>query len=82
MLYDVPSVVVFNDVPSGSLDLRLPLIPRMCSSTLRGYQTLLRNWVVIKVTFGFAMKHVMGYEQSRWNLPLLITGEISLGPSR
>lgn len=82
MSYDVPSVVVFNDVPSGSLDLRLPLISRMCSNTLRGYQTLLRNWVVIKVTFGFAMKHVVECEQSRWDLPLLITGEISLGPSK
>lgn len=82
MLFVVPSVVVLCDIPSGSLDLRSSLILRMCNSTLRGCQTLLRNWVVIKVAFGYVMKHVVGCERSRRNLPLLITGEISLGPSR
>ena len=34
------------------------------------HQTLLRNWVVIKVVFGFAKKHAVRHGQSRWDLPL------------
>ena len=53
----------------------------MCSDLLRGHQTLLRNWAVIKVTFGFVMKHALRHGQSRWDLPLSEKREISLGPS-
>ena len=53
----------------------------MCSSTLWGYQTLLRNWVVIKVAFRYAMKHA---EECDWSdmgfAPPNITGEMSLAP--
>ena len=42
-----------------------------------------RNWVVIKVAFGFAMKHA---EECDWSdmgfAPPNITGEMSLGPSK
>ena len=62
------------------LNLRLPLIPRMCSGILWGCQMLFRNWVVIKVVFGFVIKHVVGYEQSRWNLPLFDNGRYISGP--
>ena len=37
----------------------------MCSDLLSGYQTLLRNWVVIKVAFGFVMKHALRHGQSK-----------------
>ena len=47
---------------------------------LRSHQTLLRNWVVIKVAFWFVKKHAVRHGQSTWNLPLYLR-EISLGPS-
>ena len=36
------------------------MVPNMHSSSLWDYQMLHRNWVVIKVVFGFTMKHVEG----------------------
>ena len=55
------------------------MVSYMCKSTLRGCQTLHRNWVVIKVVFGYAMKHA---EECDWSnmgfAPPNITGEISL----
>lgn len=53
-----------------SLDLRLSFVLKMWIDLLRGCQTLLRNWVVIKVAFGFVMKHAVRHCQSRWDLPL------------
>jgi hypothetical protein len=60
-----------------SLDLRLLYVLKMWNVLLRYYQTLLRNWVVIKVVFGFVKKHDVRYRQSRWNLPLYVR-EISM----
>ena len=58
------------------------MVSYMCKSTLRGCQTLHRNWVVIKVAFGYALKHG---EECDWSdmgfAPPNITGEMSLGPS-
>ena len=39
-----------------SLDLRLSHVLKMWNDLLRNYQTLLRNWVVIKVVFGFCQE--------------------------
>ena len=63
-----------------SLDLRLSHVLKMLIDLLWSHQTLLRNWVVIKVVFGFAKKHAMRHGQSRWDFPLYLR-EISLGPS-
>ena len=38
--------------------------------SLTVYQMLLCNWVVIKVAFGFVLKHAARHGQSRWDLPL------------
>ena len=58
------------------------MVSYMCNSTLRGCQTLHRNWVVIKVAFEYDMKHA---EECEWSdmgfAPPNITGEMSLGPS-
>jgi hypothetical protein len=37
-----------------SLDLRLPHVLKMWIDLLKDYQTLLRNWVVIKVVLGLS----------------------------
>ena len=55
-----------------SLDLRLSHVLKMWIDLLRSHQTLLRNWVVIKVIFGFAKKHAVRHSQSRWDLPLSV----------
>ena len=53
-----------------SLDLRLSYVLEMWIDLLWGYQTILRNWVVIKVAFEFVLKHGARHGQSRWDLPL------------
>ena len=53
--------LVSSGIPAKSLDLRSPLFLTMCNGTLWGCQTLLRNWVAIKVVSGCIMKHGMGY---------------------
>ena len=53
-----------------SLDLRLSHVLNMWIDLLRSHQTLLRNWVVIKVVFGFAKKHAVRHGQLRRDLPL------------
>ena len=63
-------VLSLHNVYALSLDLRLSHVLEMWIDLLRGYQTLLRNWVVIKVAFGFVMKHAARHGQSRWDLPL------------
>ena len=48
---------------------------------LRGYQTLHRNMVVIKVAFGFVLKHAARHGQTRcMGFATLFMREISLGP--
>ena len=56
------------------------IVSYMCNSLLRGYQTLLCDWMVIKVDFGFTMKYAEEYERSRWNLPLLYNRRDISGP--
>jgi hypothetical protein len=41
--------LALSGTPARSLDLRSPLFLTMCSCALWDCQTLLRNWVVIKV---------------------------------
>ena len=53
----------------------------MRNDSLRDYQTLHRNWVVIKVAYGWVMIHAARHGWSRWDLPLH-HGEIFSGPSR
>ena len=53
-----------------SLDLRLSHILKLWIDLLRSHQTLLRNWVVIKVVFGFVKKHAVRRGQLRRDLPL------------
>ena len=64
-----------------SSDLRLSYVLKMWNDLLRDCQTLLRNWVVIKVVFGFVWKHAVRHSQSRWNIVPLRGREISLGNS-
>ena len=47
------ATLVSCNVYASSLDLRLSHVLEMCSDLPRGYQTLHRNWVVIKVVFWF-----------------------------
>ena len=42
-------------------------------------QTLLRDWVVTKVGFGFVQSHAARHGRARWDLPLR-SGEIYSGP--
>ena len=66
------AVLSLHTVHVLSLDLRLSYVLEMWIDLLRGYQTLLRNRVVIKVAFGFVMKHAARHGQSRWDLPLSV----------
>jgi hypothetical protein len=63
--------MVSSGTPARSLDLRLPLFLTMCSCALWGCQTLLRNWIVIKVVFGCMTKHGIDVSRSRCNFSLL-----------
>ena len=42
----------------------------MVTDLLWADQTLLRNWVVIKVDFGFVESHAARHGQARWDWPL------------
>jgi hypothetical protein len=64
------AVLSLHTVYVLSLDLRLSYVLEMWIDLLWGYQTLLRNWVVIKVAFRFVLKHAARHGQSRWDLPL------------
>jgi hypothetical protein len=59
-----------HNVYAVSLELRLSHVLKMWTDLLRSHQTLLRNWVVIKVVLGFVKMHVVRHGQSRWDLPL------------
>ena len=74
-------VLPLHNVLALSLDLRLLHVLEMWIDLLWGYQTLHRDRVVIKVAFGFVMKHAARHDQSRWDLPPLNERDISLGPS-
>jgi hypothetical protein len=54
--------LVSSGTPARSLDLRSPLFLTMRSCALWDYQTLLHNWVAIKIVFECMMKHEMGCE--------------------
>ena len=51
----------------------------MVTNLLWADQTLLRDWVVTKVGFGFVQSHVARHGRARWDLPLR-SGEIYSGP--
>jgi hypothetical protein len=55
--------MVLSGTPTRFLDLRLPLLLTMRSCVLWDWQTLLHNWVVIKVVFEYIMKHGMGCDR-------------------
>jgi hypothetical protein len=46
------NIVLFCNMYTVSLDLRLSHVLKMWIDLLRDYQTLLHNWVVIKVVLG------------------------------
>jgi hypothetical protein len=48
------NIVLFSNMYTVSLDLRLSHVLKMWIHLLRDYQTLLRNWVVIKVVLGLS----------------------------
>jgi hypothetical protein len=52
-------VLALCNVYALSLDLRLMNVLNMLIDLPRGYQTLFRNWAIIKVAFGFVEKHVV-----------------------
>ena len=51
----------------------------MVTDLLWADQTLLRNWVVLKVGFGFVQNHAARRGRARWDLPLR-SGDIYYGP--
>lgn len=55
------------------------MISYMCNSTTRGYQTLLRNWIIIKVSIMYAMKHTLPQLNCHWLATTLIC--LGLGES-
>ena len=63
LLFCMYHQLVTSNIPTKSLDLRSPLFFTMRSGALWGFQTLLRNWVAIKVVFGCMMKHGLGCER-------------------
>ena len=64
-----------------SLDLILLHVLEMWIDLLWGYQTLLRNWIVIKVAFGFVLIHTARHWSIKMVFAPLYLREISLGPS-
>ena len=54
-------------------------VPGMVIDLLWADQTLLHNWVVIKVGFRLVQTHVARHGRERWDLPLR-SGEIYYGP--
>ena len=44
------------------------------------YQTLQRNWVIIKVLYMCLRRYMLGWRISRLGLVTPIIGEVSLGP--
>ena len=51
----------------------------MVTDLLWADQTLLRDWVVTNVGFGFVQTHVARHGRARWDLPLR-PGDIYFGP--
>ena len=64
------AVLSLHSVYVLSLDLRLSYVLEMWIDLVWGYQTLLRDWVVIKLAFGFVLKHAARHGQSRWDFHL------------
>ena len=44
------------------------------------YQTSQRNWMAIKVHYGYLRKCLLGWHESRLGFVILCDGEVSLGP--
>ena len=44
------------------------------------YQASQRNWVAIKVHYGYLRKYLLFYADRDWDLSLRVNGEVSLGP--
>ena len=61
------------------LRLELTHVLGMVTDLLWANQTLLRDWVVIKVGFGLVQTHAARHGRARWDLPLRL-GEIYSGP--
>jgi hypothetical protein len=62
-----------------SFDLRLSHVLKMWIDLLRDYQTLLRNWVVIKVVLGLLESMLGGMVSQNRICPSLLEKDIS-GP--
>jgi hypothetical protein len=62
-----------------SLDLRLSHVLKIWIDLLRDYQTLLRNWVVIKVVLGLSGSMPRGMVNQDGICPSLLERDIS-GP--
>ena len=62
-----------------SLDHEIMSLP-LIGGKLCGHQTSLRNWVIIKVAFGFSDDRLLGDMNQDWDLSFLVTEKISLGP--
>ena len=74
------SVLSLHNMYAISLDLRLSHVLNIWTDLLRSHETLLRNWVVIKVVFGFVKKHDVRHIWSRWDLPLSTRERYLWGP--
>jgi hypothetical protein len=59
-----------------SLDLRLSHVLKMWIDLLRDYQTLLRNWVVIKVVLGLLGSMLWGMVSQDGICPFLLERDI------
>lgn len=58
------------------------MVLNMRNGSLWDFQTLLRNWVVIKVVFGCSMKHVARCVLVKMGFAPLIRERYLLGPSK
>jgi hypothetical protein len=67
----------FCNMYNVSLDLRLSHVLKMWIDLLRDYQTLLRNWVVIKVVLGLSGSMLWGMVSQDGICPSLLERDIS-----
>ena len=51
-----------------------------CHNALGVCQTSQRNWVAIKVHYGYLRKYLLGWHESRLGFVTPYDGEVSLGP--
>ena len=62
--------LVSSGIPAESLDLRSTLFLTMRNDALWGCQTLLCNWVTIKIVLGYIMKYGMECVRIKMELEL------------